>query len=100
MAGGGLLSLCVTPKPRLERKRAPHLWIRVLGKNVQERRLATLRVAHHHDLAAQESFALHRLTGWFCAAAARLTFNSGREESKSAPPPERNPRYILAGGGD
>lgn len=41
----------------------PHLWIRVLGKDVEERRLATLRVAHHHDLAAQESFALHRLPG-------------------------------------
>lgn len=41
----------------------PYLWIRVLGKDVEKRRLATLRVAHHHDLAAQEPFALHRLPG-------------------------------------
>lgn len=50
----------------------PHLWIRVLGKDVEERRLATLRVAHHHDLAAQESFALHRLPGVSLTCSARL----------------------------
>lgn len=30
---------------------------------MEECRLATLRVAHHHNLAAQEPFALHRLPG-------------------------------------
>lgn len=59
------------------------LWVGVLGEDVEQRRLAALAVAHHHDLAARQR-ALH-------GQAARPT-PARSQPQRQRPPPQPQPQ--------